>query len=455
MASESAGNGPPGSPLRGDESDLNTTNDGGPVNVSNAVLSTISMWVDRLPAREVEALAMKFFPYEKLEDAVHELKPFIKCTLPHRNQTDVLARNLVGAVIKLGQADEPIVEFLVKSKDLFSIPGVESSLMPLDVSSVGARLLGMEASIETLSTSMQQMGNVAKAVDTLASVVTRLQEQQRQVVLPPVPVSARSGNGTAGQGPLKPLYSEAAAKSSQEKRKRGDSSPNSPRQETPHRPQPATPPSALFQEALAQNGVSQMLKQQRELAEGRTDELDQDGFQQVLGKHKKLLRKKKLLQGSSEVKAGGGHPVPFSVFIRNTDPSYSEGDVKRYLEECADSLPPEEKLSEKLDILQVCNIPIKKTDGGALRSKCWKVTVASQFKEHMLSPKAYPSSWFARQWFRNGNQLPGNAASLQQGSYSAANVQQSEHSLLHSSTGAELLQIGNMGNGQSSIDEGA
>ena len=451
---EGGGQTPPGSPGH------STDNDDGPAKSCNVILSTISMWVDRLPAREVETLVMKHFSCEKLKAAVTEVKKFIGCTMSH--QVDMLARNLVGAVIKLGQAEEPIVEFLVKSTELFTVPGVESSLMPLDVSSIGARLLGMEANIEALTTSMQQMGNVGKAVDTLASVVTSLQEQQRQVVAPPVhTVSLGTESRPMVQSQQQPLYSAIAAKSVGEKRKRGEPSPTSPVQETPRRQQPLTPPSALFQAALIQNGVSQMLKDQRQAAEGQDSELNEDGFQPVLGKQKKFLRRKKLLQGASEVTAGGGVPVPFSVFIRNTDPSYSDGDVKRYLEECAEALPPGEKLSEKLEILQVCNIPIKKTDGGPLRSKCWKVSVPSQFKEHMLNPKAYPSSWFARQWFRNANQLTGAAANLQQSSNTADNVQQrvnitNDDNLLRNSSGeAALLQSGNTGNGHTSTDVGA
>ena len=448
-----AGNGksPPASPNPDAEGDLQSVN--------NVILATIAMWVDKLPAREVEALALKHFSFDKLKEAVTDVRQFIGCTMAQ--SADLLARNLVGAVVKLGQSDELNVKFTVESKDLFAVPGVESTLMPLDAASVGARLLGMEASLEALTASLQQMSNVGKAVETLTSVVTKLQEQQRQVVLPAGP-GLLPASGSAGfqqqsasselQG--KQLYSQAAAKGVQEKRKRGESSPSSPRQEAPLRPQPGTPPSALFQAALVQNGVSQKLRQLRQMSES---EAENAGFQPVLGKlHKKLLRNKKLLQGSSEVTAGGSIPVPFSVFIRNTDPSYSEGDVQKYLEECANALPAEEKLPKKLEILQVRNIPIKRTDGAPLRSKCWKVSVPPEFREHMLNPKAYPSSWFARQWFRNGNQLPGTEASLQQEGIAADTEQQNENILLrNSSTGTDLMQIGNSGSEHSSTDVGA
>ena len=125
----------------------------GPQMVCDMVLSTISMWVEKVPAREVETLAMKHFGYDKLKAAATGVNRFAECTIPHGEQPGVLARNLVTAVMEICQKAELNVVFLVKNVDLFSVPGVESSLMPLDVSAVGARLLGMEASIETLSDS--------------------------------------------------------------------------------------------------------------------------------------------------------------------------------------------------------------------------------------------------------------------------------------------------------------
>ena len=214
MAEES-GKSPPASP--GSEGDGNLES------VSNVVLATIAMWVDKLPAREVEALALKHFSFDKLKEAVTDVRQFIGCTMSHA--ADLLARNLVGAVVKLGQSEELNVKFTVESKDLFAVPGVESTLMPLDVASVGARLLSMEVSLEALTASLQQMSNVGKAVETLSSVVTKLQEQQRQVALPagpgllPAGVSAGFQQQSASSElQRKQLYSQAAAEGVQEKR---------------------------------------------------------------------------------------------------------------------------------------------------------------------------------------------------------------------------------------------
>ena len=376
----------------------------GPQNVCDVVLSTISMWVEKVPAREVETLAMKHFGYEKMKAAATGVKPFAECSIPHGEQPDVLARNLVAAVMKICQEAEPKVVFLVRSIDLFSVPGVESSLMPLDVSAVGARLLGMEASLETLSTSLKGMANLEKTVETLAGVVTNLKEQQRQendVAIARQVGSAAVGNvpGSYAAAVSGRRVGEGAAEN-QLKRKRGPASATSPRQQTPRRPDPATPPSALFKEALELNGVqgvSQMLREERQ----RSDE--HDGFTLAVGNRRRQRRQANLLQGASEVVAGGGLPTPFSVFIRNTDPNYTEGDIKRYLEECAAAMPEEEKLKDGLQIIQVRNIPIKRLDGAPLRSKCWKVTVDEKCKDHMLKPRAYPSRWSARQWYGSRN----------------------------------------------------
>ena len=415
LAMARSGTSPPGSPSSGSE------DEGGLEKVSNVVLSTIAMWVDKLPTREVEMLVLKYFSQEKLREAVKVLKPFILCSMSQGDKVDLLARNLVGSVTKLGQSDEPKVEFMVDSKELFSVPGVESTLMPLDVSSVGARLLSMEVNLEAMTASIQQIGNLGKAVDTLASVVTSLQEQQRQVAAAStevrgqvqqalVPTVQRQDQPNEAQS-----YATMACRGAKQaergalvafaetkgKRKRDPTGADSPQQETPRRPTPVTPPSALFQEALVQNGVqglSQMLHDERQ----RCDE--GEGFTLAAGTRRWKRRQAKLLQGASEVQAGGGLPSPFSVFIRNTDPNYNEEDIKKYLKACASAMPEEEKLDGELKITQVCNIPINRRDGAPPRSKCWKVTVDSQFKEHMMKAKAYPSNWSARQWYASNNQ---------------------------------------------------
>ena len=109
-----------------------------------------------------------------------------------------------------------------------------------------------------------------------------------------------------------------------------------------------------------------MLKEQRQ-------HTDQVGFEPA-GSRKQRRKQHMLLQGNSEVQAGGGLPSPFSVFIRNTDPNYTEGDIKKYLLDCAAAMPEEDKLKDELQIVQVCHIPLNRRDGAPPRSKCWKVT---------------------------------------------------------------------------------
>ena len=392
------------------------------VSVSSVELSAIFSWVNKVPAREAESLALKYFSYEKLKLAANYVKPYAECSIPHGEQSEQLCRNLVKAVTSLANQDEPCVKFFVAAKDLMSMPGFEATLAPLDTGAVGARLLNMEVAVEKVSDSLQQLSKLDEAVKSLTAVVTKLQEKEparTEVQAPALP----------GQQRLFSEVVEGLPFQGDGKRKRsGDASPSSPQQEVPRRPQPATPPSQLFRKALEINGkggvvsvpgLSQMLKDQKA----------DSGFTEASGRKRlRRQRKQELLKGSSEVVAGGGLPAPFSVFIRNTDPNYNEGDIKNYLEECAAALPEEEKLPSKLKILQVSHIPIKRGEGIPARSKCWKVTVSPEFREHMLTPRAYPSTWYARKWHNNGSQ-PAEAVE-EGGSRPVGHDREEQHSMV-------------------------
>ena len=47
-------------------------------------------------------------------------------------------------------------------------------------------------------------------------------------------------------------------------------------------------------------------------------------------------------------------------------------------------------------------------NGDPLRTKCWKVTVANKFREHMLKDESYPYGWSHRRYFpkKNQNSVP-------------------------------------------------
>ena len=89
------------------------------------------------------------------------------------------------------------------------------------------------------------MSRLEKSVETLASVVTSLREQQRQEN---DVVETAAGNGPMSYAAA--VSGERAAGSHLKRKRGGGASADSPRQETPKRPTPSTPPSALFQEAL-------------------------------------------------------------------------------------------------------------------------------------------------------------------------------------------------------------
>ena len=362
---------------------------GGAASVSSAELSTIFSWVAKVPAREAESLAMKYFSLEQLKRAANFVKPYAECTIPQGDQPEKLCKNLVKAVAEIANEEEPKVQFFVAATDLMKVPGVEGTIMPLDTASVGARLLNMESSVDKLSASLHQVQGLGPCVENLAKVVTNLQEQTRKLQQ-----DAPGIEETVHEQQIGRQYADVVAGNG--KRKRGPEGPNSPQQSTPSRPLASTPPSAVFRTALEQNGravpgLSQMLRVQRQQVE--------EAHFEMAGSRKQRRRQHKMVQGASEVQAGGGLPAPFSVFIRNTDPSYTEGDVKKYLLECAGAMPEEEKLGKELEIVQVNHIPLSRRDGAPLRSKCWKVTVAAEFKDHMLKGTAYPSGWSARQWY--------------------------------------------------------
>ena len=154
---------------------------GGAASVSSVELATIFSWVAKVPAREAESLAMKYFSLEQLKRAANFVKPYAECTIPQGEQPEKLCKNLVKAVAEIANEEEPKVQFFVAATDLMKVPGVEGTIMPLDTASVGARLLNMESSVDKLSASLQQVQGLGPCVENLAKVVTNLQEQTRKL----------------------------------------------------------------------------------------------------------------------------------------------------------------------------------------------------------------------------------------------------------------------------------
>ena len=73
-------------------------------------------------------------------------------------------------------------------------------------------------------------------------------------------------------------------------------------------------------------------------------------------------------------------------------------EVKEKLILCAASVGWEQEQGIQLQILKVEHIPLKIPQGDTPRSRCWKVSVSSQFAEHMGRNEAYPASWGWRRW---------------------------------------------------------
>ena len=101
-------------------------------------------------------------------------------------------------------------------------------------------------------------------------------------------------------------------------------------------------------------------------------------------------------KGSSNVEAEGGQQAPLSIFLSGTSPATTEDIVKEKLKLCAAQVKEDQT---ELNILRVEHIPLRKIPPGeALRSRCWKVTVAPDWAEHMLTSAAYPGAWGWRRW---------------------------------------------------------
>ena len=105
-------------------------------------------------------------------------------------------------------------------------------------------------------------------------------------------------------------------------------------------------------------------------------------------------------KGSSSIEAEGGAETPFSVFLSRTSTECTEEVVKEKLILCAAAMGDQDQAGVDLQILKIKHIPLKIPHGEVQRSRCWKVTVPSQFAGHMGSSAAYPAALGWRKWNR-------------------------------------------------------
>ena len=103
--------------------------------------------------------------------------------------------------------------------------------------------------------------------------------------------------------------------------------------------------------------------------------------------------------GTSAVNVVGGDAAPYEVFIGNTNPASTEDIIKQVLQECAQNMSGEIKLTEQLEILDVQCITKPRDDGYPIRTKSWRVRVPHKFRDHMLRVEAYPVGWSSRRYF--------------------------------------------------------
>ena len=113
-------------------------------------------------------------------------------------------------------------------------------------------------------------------------------------------------------------------------------------------------------------------------------------------------RNRKVNYGKCNVEVAGGEAAPYEVFVGNTNPGSSPEIIGDVLKKCAEMLPPDQQLSEPLQVLQVKCMTRPNESGEPLRTKCWMVQVPNKYREHMLKDDAYPYGWSHRRYFPKG-----------------------------------------------------
>ena len=84
------------------------------------------------------------------------------------------------------------------------------------------------------------------------------------------------------------------------------------------------------------------------------------------------------------MEVAGGEAAPYEVFVGNTNPGSTPDIIGDVLKKCAEMLPPDQQLSEPLQVLQVKCLTRPNDSGEPLRTKCWMVQVPNKYREHML-----------------------------------------------------------------------
>ena len=119
----------------------------------------------------------------------------------------------------------------------------------------------------------------------------------------------------------------------------------------------------------------------------RAREGDGEGEWKEVGPRRNNKKKPKVATGTAKLTEFGDLSVPSEFWIGNTSPATEATNVKEVLMKCANHL-----LVDNFEVIDVrC---LTKHDNP--RSKSWKVSVPSKFKEIMLNPDMYFNGWTHR-----------------------------------------------------------
>ena len=104
-------------------------------------------------------------------------------------------------------------------------------------------------------------------------------------------------------------------------------------------------------------------------------------------------------QGTAQINVEGAEAAPFDIVVGNTHPDSTEEIIRDVLTRVSEALEGEDKLHEKLHIIEVECLTKPREDGSRIWSKSWRIQVPNKFHAHMMKPQAVPTGWTSRKYF--------------------------------------------------------
>ena len=334
-----------------------------PPDIESYVLAVISMWLDKMTPVECENLAARNFSYETLvEYAVERInKSKLEKVCKNKGGSNLeLSKRVVTAVNSMKNL-KPCPRFLIPPEEVEFIPGLTTTGdTSVDENTVAARLESLEKNHEIVMKALNDIQKNIKYPSAVASVpAVELQ------TFPSLPLPAAGAQNSFAD-----------------------------RQQTPKIGQVHAIRERLLSTASNMSGNG--IKRNRD--EAKIDDRN-ESWAKVAGRGGR--KKPKVRQGNSRINIAAGEEVvlPFDVYIGNTHPRSTEDVVKRYLKECYEAAPDDEKAEGPFEVLKIecCTKP--RDDGKDPWCLNWRVSVDQRFREYILKPEAIPMGWTSRRYF--------------------------------------------------------